>query len=229
MSEDKGGCCCCSVFLFFVGAIFITFGVLFCYYPDIVMTIEPAIYYNNALIQLGLFQIDKIMIAAGFFMCLASICSCVSACTAFFHIIAFIIILVCIVIMSITLHDFNNEAIKDKIESNMKIELKSFDNSTTEKNIWSFIQQDLHCCGISNSSDWLENNYYANGSVPDSCCKNITNNCGESAGPDEIFQDGCLLLFEGQVFSHFWMVVVLLTALCIVGAVVACSCCFQIC
>eukprot|EP00092_Neocalanus_flemingeri_P100385 GFUD01128209.1.p1 GENE.GFUD01128209.1~~GFUD01128209.1.p1 ORF type:complete len:113 (-),score=25.10 GFUD01128209.1:36-332(-) len=82
--------------------------------------------------------------------------------------------------MSITINDFNNEAITDKIEENMRSELKTFDNKTVE-NIWSFIQQDLHCCGITNSSDWQENSHYASGAVPDSCCMNVTNFCLGSA------------------------------------------------
>ena len=161
-------------------------------------------------------------------MCLASIFSCSECCTAFFHVLAFIIIIVCIVIMSITVSDFNNNAISDKIEINMKKELQEFDNQTGGT-LWSFIQQDLQCCGVFNSSDWLDNKYYANGTVPDSCCKNVSSSCGETAGPDDIFPDGCLFLFEDQIFSYFWLVVMLLSCLCVIGGLLICSCCFQVC
>eukprot|EP00092_Neocalanus_flemingeri_P021548 GFUD01023370.1.p1 GENE.GFUD01023370.1~~GFUD01023370.1.p1 ORF type:complete len:269 (-),score=30.29 GFUD01023370.1:93-899(-) len=228
MSDDESGCCCCSFLLFIIGAVFIAFGVLFCYYPDTVRSIELAIYYNTAFIQLGFFQINNILIAAGFFMCMASICCFSTICTGFFHFITFIIILVCIIIMSITINDFNNEAITDKIEENMRSELKTFDNKTVEI-IWSFIQQGLHCCGITNSSDWQENSHYASGTVPDSCCKNVTNLCGETARSVDLFQHGCLHLFGQQVFSHFWMVVMLLSGFCIINGLVVCSCCFQTC
>ena len=215
---DEGGCCCCcTVLMFVIGAIFIGFGVLFCYYPDDVMLLEPAVYFNSAFIHLGFFQIDKIMIAAGFFMCLASICSCNSVCTAFFHFVAFIIIFVCIVIMSMSLNDFNNKEINNKIELNMREELRYFDPNKTSDNIWSLIQQDLECCGLSNSSDWQESTYYSEGTVPDSCCKNFTKTCGEFAGKEDLYQDGCLELFEDQVFSYFWVVVMLLTVCTIIG------------
>ena len=226
--QADGCCCCCSVFLFIVGALFIALGVIFGYYPDLVISVDSAVYYNSSFIHLGFFQLDKIMIAAGFFMCLASIVRCYPCCRAFFHIIAFIIIFVCIIIMSLTVHNFDDKAINDKIENNMKKELQAFENKT-EGSIWSFIQQDLQCCGIFNSSDWQENIHYANGSVPDSCCKNVTSSCGEIAGPEDIYPNGCLLLFEDQIFSSFWLVVVLLSSLCVIGGLVICSCCCQVC
>jgi len=216
--------------MFMVGAIFITFGVLFCYYPETLMSLEPAVYYNSAFIQLGFFQVDKIMIAAGFFMCLASLCSCNSVCTTLFHVVSFIIIIVCIVIMSVSINNFSTKAINHKIELNMREEIKYFDPKKASDNLWSLIQQDLQCCGLTNGSDWKENTFYAGGAaVPDSCCKNVTKNCGETADPEDLFQDGCLPLFEDQVFSYFWVVVMAVTIFSIIGLLLVCSCCFQIC
>ena len=186
--------------------------------------VDPAIYYNSYFIHPGLLKAHRIMLAAGVFMCLSSLCICIPCFTAFFHFIAFILLIVCIVMMSITVNHFKNEASPNNIEEKMNLELEAFDNKSA-RSIWTLIQQDLKCCGISNSSDWQENPLYAKGSVPDSCCKIVTNLCGKTAEPDDLFSAGCLGLFVDQVPSYLWLVVLFLAGLCIIVCLVICSCC----
>ena len=228
MSEEGGSCCCCSVLLFVLGVLFISTGVMFCYYPGLVFSIEPSVYYNFSFLSFVFIQnLDKVMLSAGVFLCLTSLLPCCSSCCmAFFHIITFIIILVCIVIMGIAVHSFDRENINVEIKENMENKLKSFDNKT-EESFWNFIRQDLKCCGIFNSSDWQENTLHSNGTMPDSCCLNIYKSCGKTAGPGDLFSAGCFPLLEEQVFSYYLVMVMVLSFFSVTGGLVFCSCCCQ--
>ena len=130
--------------------------------------------------------------------------------------------------MSARILNYNKESMRYKIEQSMMEKLEFFDNKT-EENFFNVIQQDLHCCGVSNSSDWMNNNLYKAGSVPDSCCKNISLLCGDSADPDHIYEKtGCLLMLEKQV-SYFTLMVLVITGLCVTTFITIllaiCNCC----
>merc|ERR1719498_670237 len=54
------------------------------------------------------------------------------------------------------------------------------------------MQEDLECCGVTNTSDWRSFTAEGN-SVPDSCCVNVTKDCGIGAmsDPVKVHQQGC--------------------------------------
>uniref|UniRef100_A0A673N680 Tetraspanin n=1 Tax=Sinocyclocheilus rhinocerous TaxID=307959 RepID=A0A673N680_9TELE len=54
------------------------------------------------------------------------------------------------------------------------------------------------CCGRNSSIDWLNSKFLAPNSVPDSCCKNVTENCGKGAIRDtsKIYTNGCLPILD---------------------------------
>merc|ERR1712136_669193 len=62
---------------------------------------------------------------------------------------------------------------------------------------WDELQTHLHCCGVTDYADW-ENNPTLNAtqSVPDTCCKEISEGCGigelKSQATDNIYTNGCL-------------------------------------
>ncbi|XP_067301925.1 CD63 antigen [Pseudorasbora parva] len=65
-------------------------------------------------------------------------------------------------------------------------------NNTENRDTLDAIQKQFKCCGGNSSDDWL-NFSSTKTSVPDSCCKNITNNCGVGAihNSEKIYIDGC--------------------------------------
>uniref|UniRef100_A0A3B5B0Y3 Tetraspanin n=1 Tax=Stegastes partitus TaxID=144197 RepID=A0A3B5B0Y3_9TELE len=66
------------------------------------------------------------------------------------------------------------------------------------------LQEDLKCCGVTNSSDWRSFAPDGN-SVPDSCCVNVTANCGKGTMTDasKVNPDASILSFQimGIVFA----------------------------
>merc|ERR1712002_671918 len=56
--------------------------------------------------------------------------------------------------------------------------ISNYNNSTDEfRNTVDKLQKDLKCCGVNSSSDWRHFRPSGN-SLPDSCCVNVTTNCG---------------------------------------------------
>ncbi|XP_060677008.1 CD63 antigen [Hemiscyllium ocellatum] len=51
------------------------------------------------------------------------------------------------------------------------------------------LQKQFHCCGSTSYRDWLT---ILNNTVPDSCCKNETQNCGKTPTPNKVYEAGCV-------------------------------------
>ncbi|XP_074537646.1 CD63 antigen [Halichoeres trimaculatus] len=100
-------------------------------------------------------------------------------------------------------------------------------NSTDEfKKTVDKMQEDLKCCGVNSSADW-KNFKPDRKSVPDSCCKNVTKNCGDGAMTDgaKVYQQGCHDVLEEVLKKNIqWVIVAALVIafLQIMGIVFAC-------
>nr|BAM36397.1 CD63 antigen [Oplegnathus fasciatus] len=88
------------------------------------------------------------------------------------------------------------------------------------------LQEDLKCCGVNSSSDWRH--FKPDGdSVPDSCCVNVSTNCGVRAMTDaaKVYQKGCHDVVEALLKKNIqWVIVAALVIafLQIMGIVFAC-------
>ncbi|XP_051886212.1 tetraspanin-11 isoform X3 [Pristis pectinata] len=88
------------------------------------------------------------------------------------------------------------------------------------------LQQDFKCCGSNNSADWQYSVYIlspdsGNRVVPDSCCKTVTEACGQRDHPSNVYkvEGGCLAILELVLADH----------LLIMGAVGIGVACLQAC
>lgn len=87
---------------------------------------------------------------------------------------------------------------------------------------WDLIQNDLHCCGFANYTDWNLPNLAM---VPDSCCKVDVKDCGVNPDLGSIYREGCFTIFQQQFVKNIGIVggVAFGIGLCeILGAVFAC-------
>ncbi|XP_071388405.1 CD63 antigen-like [Centroberyx affinis] len=88
------------------------------------------------------------------------------------------------------------------------------------------LQEDLKCCGVNGTSDWKD--FKSDGiSVPDSCCVNVTTDCGVRAMTDasKVHQEGCQNALEALLKKNVqWIIVAALVIafLQIMGIVFAC-------
>jgi len=88
------------------------------------------------------------------------------------------------------------------------------------------LQTDLKCCGANSSADW--GSYMPDrNSVPDSCCVNITQNCGRGTMTDasKVHQQGCQTAVEQLLRKNIqWIIVaaLIIAFLQIMGVVFSC-------
>ncbi|XP_029362439.1 CD63 antigen [Echeneis naucrates] len=105
--------------------------------------------------------------------------------------------------------------------------INKYNSSTTEfKDSVDQLQEDLKCCGVNSSSDWKNFGLDKN-TVPDSCCVNVTENCGVGAmtDPTKVHQKGCHDAVEALLKKNImWVIVAALVIafLQIMGIVFAC-------
>ncbi|XP_067904068.1 tetraspanin-7-like [Heterodontus francisci] len=62
-----------------------------------------------------------------------------------------------------------------------------------------YIQQNLHCCGVQNYTDWDGTAYFKMNGIPVSCCRNGTDCKPEdlknmTTAKDRVFKQGCIVL-----------------------------------
>ncbi|XP_071777492.1 CD63 antigen [Centroberyx gerrardi] len=105
--------------------------------------------------------------------------------------------------------------------------ISKYNNGTDEfKKAVDKLQVDLKCCGVNSSSDWKK--FKSDGiSVPDSCCMNVTKDCGLRAMTDasKVYQEGCQNAVEALLKKNVqWIIVAALVIafLQIMGIVFAC-------
>ncbi|KAM7338542.1 tetraspanin-6 isoform X1 [Microtus pennsylvanicus] len=82
--------------------------------------------------------------------------------------------------------------IKNSFKSNYVNALKEY-NSTRDYRSEAVdkIQSTLHCCGVTDSGDWEDTNYYSETGFPKSCCK--LEGCTPQRDKDKVNKEGCFI------------------------------------
>lgn len=121
---------------------------------------------------------------------------------------------------------FRNK-ISNVVQDSLTEMITKYNNSSAEfRKTVDKLQEDLKCCGVNSSSDWK--NFKPNGnSVPDSCCVNVTINCGDKTMTDaaKVHQEGCHDAVEALLKKNIqWVIVAALVIafLQIMGIVFSC-------
>ena len=104
------------------------------------------------------------------------------------------------------------------------------DSFQSVSDAWDFIQPEFECCGVDTYRDWKDVARLSN-SVPDTCCKTVSKNCGsglaildESQVKSKIWTTGCLSKTKDSIESNIAIVGAVAIAIAVVqliGAVVA--------
>uniref|UniRef100_A0A3Q3ID86 Tetraspanin n=1 Tax=Monopterus albus TaxID=43700 RepID=A0A3Q3ID86_MONAL len=98
--------------------------------------------------------------------------SCMVTMFAIFLVLAIIIDLAALIAGYV----FRNE-VSIVVEKTLVDMMAGYNNNTELKKAVDKLQEDVQCCGVNSTSDWA--NFKPNkNSVPDSCCVNVTKDCG---------------------------------------------------
>lgn len=111
------------------------------------------------------------------------------------------------------------------IQSNMEESLTNYGSGpefggVTES--WNFVQQELHCCGANNRTDWAELPVFSNGSLPSSCCQTKV---GIGCDKGNAYTSGCFDLVTELFMSHIGIIgatVLTVASLEVVTVLLAC-------
>ncbi|XP_061840136.1 CD63 antigen [Nerophis lumbriciformis] len=121
---------------------------------------------------------------------------------------------------------FRNK-VSDVVQDSLADMISRYSNSSAEfKASVDAMQEDLKCCGMNNSSDWRSFRVDEN-SVPDSCCLNVSTNCGVGAmtNSTKVYQEGCRNAVEDLLRKNIQWVIIAALVLAfveIMGVVFAC-------
>ncbi|NWZ26619.1 TSN36 protein, partial [Asarcornis scutulata] len=82
------------------------------------------------------------------------------------------------------------EKVKSDVQGTMRAVFEKYDGKNSESAVMDYLQENLHCCGVKNYSDWTATQWFnstGNNSVPLSCCKQNLKNCtGSLDQPQEL-------------------------------------------
>ncbi|MCJ8741425.1 hypothetical protein PDJAM_G00070580 [Pangasius djambal] len=143
--------------------------------------------------------------------------------TTFAILLSFIIIIE--IGIAIAAYVFRSK-ITDLVDEGLQDMIKEYKTNPEVKDGMDKMQQELKCCGVVNASDWVD--YKPDKvSVPDSCCKNVTDNCGAGGiKGGNIFKEGCATALEDFLKKNaLWVGVAALVIafIEILGVVFACT------
>lgn len=105
--------------------------------------------------------------------------------------------------------------------------INNYKNSSAEfRDTVDKMQKDWKCCGVNSSVDWA---YFGSDgkTVPDSCCLNVTQNCGKGSmtDPSKVYQKGChdvLVTFLKDNIQWVIVAAIVIALLQILGIVFSC-------
>merc|ERR1712126_134519 len=122
--------------------------------------------------------------------------------------------------------DLDAEVVKNMNKGMENYEKPGFDGGTTT---WDIVQNELHCCGVENSTDWANTrpDMFTAKQTPDSCCiGGQKGGCGKTDA--EKFEVGCYSLFKTKFIDN--IAIIGAVALGVAGielAIVLFACCLE--
>ncbi|XP_059812031.1 CD63 antigen isoform X2 [Hypanus sabinus] len=93
------------------------------------------------------------------------------------------------------------DKIRDAFEKSFNQTMERY-NQTTSNDIDNW-QEQFHCCGSADYHDWL---LPLNNTVPDSCCKHVSKDCGKDVTAANIYTRGCVQLINDWLKNNIVIV-----------------------
>ncbi|XP_037069100.1 CD63 antigen-like isoform X2 [Pollicipes pollicipes] len=209
----EGGMKCVKYLIFFFNFIFVISGIAL-----VAMGAVIKGYYDKYLDFLSddVFSVPVLLIVVGviiFFVAFMGCCGAIreSYCMTMTFAVLLALIFILELAAGIAAYLLRDE-IADTLNKNMNATMQNYgkpDHSGVTKT-WDGMQMELDCCGASNYTDWALTDFgRANNSVPDTCCREATSNCGvgmaalpASVAANTIYTRGCRDSVEEQIQSN---------------------------
>nr|XP_057907049.1 CD63 antigen [Doryrhamphus excisus]XP_057907050.1 CD63 antigen [Doryrhamphus excisus] len=224
----EGGMKCVKFMLFFFNFIFWLCGLALIVVGVLVqVSLHSTLMINDASAS----GAPIVIIAVGVVIFFVAFFGCCGAWKENYCMVTMFAILLSLVILvqiaaAIAGYIFRNK-VSDVVQASLTDMISSYNNSSAEfKASVDALQEDLKCCGMNSSSDWRSFRPDGN-SVPDSCCLNVSTNCGIGAMRDsaKVYQEGCRKAVEDLLKKNIqWVIIaaLVLAFIEVTGVVFAC-------
>uniref|UniRef100_A0A8D1QJV1 Tetraspanin-9 n=1 Tax=Sus scrofa TaxID=9823 RepID=A0A8D1QJV1_PIG len=142
----------------------------------------PSLSAANLVIAIG-----TIVMVTGFLGCLGAIKENRCLLLSFFIVLLIILLaeLILIILFFVYMDKVNENARKDLKEGLL---LYNSENNVGLKNAWNIIQAEMHCCGVTDYTDWYP--VLGENTVPDRCCMENSQGCGRNS-TTPLWKTGC--------------------------------------
>ncbi|XP_056588655.1 CD63 antigen [Triplophysa dalaica] len=221
----EGGSKCVKYLLFFFNLIFWICGLAL-----IVLGVIAQVALHNTAVLKGASGGALVLIGVGviiFFIAFFGCCGALKENHCMVTTFAVILSLITIIEIgsAIAVYVYRGE-VNDLVTEGFKEIIDNYNTTASSGKAIDEIQIELKCCGANSSDDWL-NFKPAHDSVPDSCCINMTANCGIGAihNHNKIHTQGCQpAVVESLKRSILWVGVAALVIAFVqmTGIVLAC-------
>ncbi|KAF8354635.1 tsp-20 [Pristionchus pacificus] len=206
--------CLAVVLKYMCGVLFL---FLSCYLYILRSDYVPLLHNQNYMFCVSL------MAGAGLLILVNGCLSCSamnSRCVLCIYTLMLVVILGMQVVLSYTSFNYSRVADSDA-EKHLAKDLLQYNNNTVLTRSIDVLQVEGKCCGAIGFEDFRgfepvtedeESVEIGNGRratkqyVPDSCCRSISNGCGKSDHPSNIYYHGCLRFLQRQVKQHIYMI-----------------------
>ncbi|XP_042323656.1 tetraspanin-9 isoform X4 [Sceloporus undulatus] len=144
----------------------------------------PSLSAANLVIAMG-----TIIMVTGFLGCLGAIKENKCLLLSFFIVLLIILLaeLILLILFFVYMDKVNEKAKQDLKEG---LKLYNTENNVGLKNAWNIIQAEMHCCGVTDYTDWYS--VLGNNIVPDRCCMENSQDCGRnSTNTSLVWKTGC--------------------------------------
>ncbi|MBN3297679.1 CD63 antigen [Amia ocellicauda] len=217
----EGGMKCVKFLLFFFNFIFWLCGLALIVIGVLVqMSLQNTLRITNASasgVPIVIISVGVVIFFIAFFGCCGAWKE--SACMVTMFAILLTLIILVEVAAAIAGYIFKDK-VRGILTESFRDLVKTYPDKPENKKVMDDMQSEFHCCGALNASDWQNN------SVPDSCCKNVTLDCGKNAQhTDKIYSTGCVVVLENWIKKNLVIVIGVALGIAffeILGVVFAC-------
>ncbi|XP_077871522.1 tetraspanin-9 isoform X2 [Ictidomys tridecemlineatus] len=153
----------------------------------------PSLSAANLVIAIG-----TIVMVTGFLGCLGAIKENKCLLLSFFIVLLIILLaeLILLILFFVYMDKVNENAKKDLKEG---LRLYNTENNVGLKNAWNIIQAEMHCCGVTDYTDWYP--VLGENTVPDRCCMENSQGCGRNA-TTPLWKTILGMAFSMTLFQH---------------------------
>ncbi|KAG8513703.1 CD63 antigen [Galemys pyrenaicus] len=145
------------------------------------------------------FLVPVVIIAVGAFLFLVAFVGCCGACKENYCLMMTFAIFLSLIMLVEVATGIAGYMLRNKMNSELnktfREKMQDYPKNNHTALFLDGVQHDFKCCGAANYTDWESISLMPKDRVPDSCCRNVTQDCGNKFKVEDIYTEGCVEKF----------------------------------